>query len=245
VASSRASSCGRRSRPTNSSSSRPGRRSCWSPTTGRADGSTAHDRILVELRDGPTVEVEPWVWELFRYRYDADAKRIFTEQTGSFTQYPLKLAWAVTIHKSQGKTFDRVVVDIGRGTFAHGQLYVALSRCTSFHGLVLRTKVGRQHIRLDYRVIRFLTRYQYRKAEEKLSYEDKKGLIREAIRRNGELDIVYLKTDDTKTKRRIRPETIEMMEYRGKAFEGVRAYCFKRREARTFRIDRMLEVEEA
>jgi ATP-dependent DNA helicase PIF1 len=212
---------------------------------GFSQKAEAHDRILVELRDGPTVEVEPWVWELFRYRYDADAKRIFTEQTGSFTQYPLKLAWAVTIHKSQGKTFDRVVVDIGRGTFAHGQLYVALSRCTSFHGLVLRTKVGRQHIRLDYRVIRFLTRYQYRKAEEKLSYEDKKGLIREAIRRNGELDIVYLKTDDTKTKRRIRPETIEMMEYRGKAFEGVRAYCFKRREARTFRIDRMLEVEEA
>ena len=154
--------------------------------------------------------------------------RIYAEPTGSFTQYPLKLAWAVTIHKSQGKTFDRVVVDIGRGTFAHGQLYVALSRCTNFPGLVLRTRVGRQHIRLDYRVIRFLTRFQYRKAEERLSYEEKKEIIRKAIRDGGELDIVYLKTDDTKTRRRIRPESVEMMEYRGKTFEGVRAFCHKR-----------------
>ena len=211
---------------------------------GFSRGEEGHDRVLVELRDGPTVEVEPWVWELFRYGYDKEANRIYAEPTGSFTQYPLKLAWAVTIHKSQGKTFDRVVVDIGRGTFAHGQLYVALSRCTNFPGLVLRTRVGRQHIRLDYRVIRFLTRYQYRKAEERLSYADKKALIRRAIRSRGELNIVYLKTDDAKTRRRIRPESIEMMEYRGKAFEGVRAFCHKRGEPRTFRIDRMLEVDE-
>jgi ATP-dependent exoDNAse (exonuclease V) alpha subunit len=204
----------------------------------------AHDRVRVELRDGPTVEVEPCLWELFRYGYDKEADRIYAEPTGSFTQYPLKLAWAVTIHKSQGKTFDRVVVDIGRGTFAHGQLYVALSRCTNFPGLVLRTKVGRQHIRLDRRVIAFLTRFQYRKAEERLPYEEKKALIRKAIRSRGELDIVYLKTDDTKTRRRIRPEAVETMEYRGKTFEGVRAFCHKRGGARTFRIDRMLEVDE-
>jgi ATP-dependent exoDNAse (exonuclease V) alpha subunit len=202
------------------------------------------DRIAVELRDGGTVEVEPWVWELFRYGYDRDTKKIFTERTGSFTQYPLKLAWAVTIHKSQGKTFDRVIIDIGRGTFAHGQLYVALSRCTNFRGMVLRTRIGKQHIRLDYRVIRFLTRFQYRKAEERLGTKEKREIIHNAIKAGGELDIVYLKTDDTKTRRRIRPESIAMMEYKGRTFEGVRAYCYKREEVRTFRIDRMLEIAE-
>ncbi len=89
-------------------------------------------------------------------------------RSASFTQYPLRLAWAVTIHKSQGKTFDRVVVDIGRGAFAHGQVYVALSRCTSFEGLVLRTPIRKSHIWMDWRIVRFLTRFQYKKAEEAL-----------------------------------------------------------------------------
>jgi predicted DNA-binding transcriptional regulator YafY len=98
---------------------------------------------------------------------------------------------------------------------------------------------------MDWRVIKFLTRYQYKKADEKLSYTDKLALIREAIRTGGELEILYLKTDDTKTRRRIRPESVEQMEYMGKRFEGVRAYCFKRGEERNFRIDRMLEVRAA
>ena len=72
-----------------------------------------------------------------RIQYDRATKRISTRKTGAFTQYPIRLAWAVTIHKSQGKTFDRVVIDIGRGAFAHGQVYVALSRCTNFAGITL------------------------------------------------------------------------------------------------------------
>lgn len=117
-----------------------------------------------------------------------------------------------------------------------------MSRCTNFQGIVLKKEIRKSHIRMDWRVIKFLTRYQYRKADEKLSYEDKLALIREAIRNGGELEIVYLKTDDTKTRRRIRPESIERMEYMGRQFEGLRAYCFKRGEERNFRIDRMLEV---
>lgn len=74
---------------------------------------------------------------------------------GSFTQYPLRLAWALTIHKAQGKTFDHVLVDFGRGPFAHGQAYVALSRCTSLEGLVLRQRVERCHILIDPRVQQF------------------------------------------------------------------------------------------
>ncbi len=203
------------------------------------------DIIVVELPGGDEVELSPYTWELFRFRYDADADRIESESVGAFTQYPLRLAWAVTIHKSQGKTFDRVIVDIGRGAFAHGQVYVALSRCTSFEGLVLKTPIRRSHIWMDWRIVRFLTRFQYRKAEEALPAAGKRALVLEAIRDGRELDIVYLKPDDTKSRRRIRPEALEMMEYRGRTFEGVRAYCHTRRESRTFRLDRMLEVAPA
>ena len=109
------------------------------------------------------VEVMPCTWELFEYQYDRATKHISARKTGTFTQYPIRLAWAVTIHKSQGKTFDRVVIDLGRGAFAHGQVYVALSRCTSFAGITLVQKVTKPHIRTDWRVARFLTRFQYKR----------------------------------------------------------------------------------
>lgn len=204
---------------------------------------SSSDRLVVELQNGDVVEVEPYTWEIFKYKYDDRLQKIYTETIGSFMQYPLRLAWAITIHKSQGKTFDKVIIDIGRGTFAHGQVYVALSRCTNFQGVILRKEIKKGHIRMDFKVIKFLTRYQYQKADEKLSYKDKYEIIQEAIRKRNDLEIVYLKTDDTKTKRRIRPESIDMMEYMGKTFEGVSAYCFKRQDYRVFRIDRMLELK--
>jgi ATP-dependent exoDNAse (exonuclease V) alpha subunit len=201
------------------------------------------DVIVVELQTGLNVEVSPNIWEIFQFAYDHDSQKIYSEPIGSFTQYPLKLAWAITIHKSQGKTFDKVVIDIGRGTFAHGQVYVALSRCTNFKGIVLKKPIQRHHIRMDYDVIKFLTRFQYKKADEKLSYARKVEMIEEAIREGRDLEIIYLKPDDTKSQRKIRPESIEMMDYRGKQFEGLRAYCYEREDLRHFRIDRMLEVK--
>ncbi len=209
----------------------------------KVDGG--EDILEVELRGGEVADVHPQAWELFRYDYDADSKKIVTEAVGSFLQYPVKLAWAITIHKSPGKTFDRVIIDIGRGTFAHGQVYVALSRATSFDGIVLKKAISKSHIRMDYQVIKFLTRFQYRIAEEKQSYQEKYALICEAIRGRKELDVLYLKPDDTKSRRRILPEAIEMMDYKGKAFEGVRAFCRLRGENRHFRIDRMLEVKDS
>jgi len=202
----------------------------------------ADDIVTVELPDGGEVDLSPNTWELFRFQYDAKADRVESESVGAFTQYPLRLAWAVTIHKSQGKTFDRVVIDIGRGAFAHGQVYVALSRCTSFEGLVLKTPIRRSHIWMDWRIVRFLTRFQYDKAERALPLVDKRALLLEAIRDGRELEIVYLKPDDTKSRRRIRPESVEMMEYHGRRFEGLRAFCHTRGECRTFRLDRILEI---
>jgi ATP-dependent DNA helicase PIF1 len=205
----------------------------------------ADDLIAVDIPGEGRVGIFPNTWELFHFRYDSEFDRIESEAVGAFTQYPLRLAWAVTIHKSQGKTFDKVVIDIGRGAFAHGQVYVALSRSTSFEGIVLKRPITKNHIWMDWRIVKFLTRFQYRKAEQAVPAADRRAMVLEAIRTGRELEIVYLKPDDTKSRRRIRPEAVEMMEYHGRTFEGVRAFCHKRGEVRHFRIDRMLEVRKA
>jgi len=217
-------------------------------TIGRVDKivkvAGADDIIAVDIPGEGPVQVLPNIWELFHFRYDAESDQIESEAVGAFTQYPLRLAWAVTIHKSQGKTFDRVVIDIGRGAFAHGQVYVALSRCTSFEGIVLKRPITKNHIWMDWRIVRFLTRFQYEKAEAAVPAADRRAMVLEAIRAGRELEIIYLKPDDTKSRRRIRPEAVEMMEYHGRTFEGVRAFCHKRGEVRHFRIDRMLEIRQ-
>ncbi len=199
--------------------------------------------IIAELAsDGldETVEVTPYTWEIFRFFVEAGELK--SEVIGSFTQYPLMLAWAITIHKGQGKTFDRVIIDIGRGTFAYGQMYVALSRCTTLEGIILKKPVLNKHIRVDYRVMDFLTKYQYKIADQSCPVDSKMELIREAIDNRTKLEIVYLKPNDEKTTRMVRPETIGEMEYRGKKYLAMRAFCLMRNEDRTFRIDRILQI---
>lgn len=109
--------------------------------------------MLVSLQDSKTIVAVPaFKWEVFRFTL-ADNK-IISEPAGTFTQFPIRLAWAVTIHKSQGKTFNKVVIDLGRGTFVPGQLYVALSRCTTFEGIILKQPIQRRHINTDPRIRR-------------------------------------------------------------------------------------------
>lgn len=209
------------------------------------ESNDEEDLVVVELMDGSVVEAARNTWDLFEYQYDRETKRISTRKTGSFTQYPIRLAWAVTIHKSQGKTFDRVVIDIGNGAFAHGQIYVALSRCTKLSGITLVQKIPRAQIRTDWRVASFLTRFRYRKAEEAMSYDERRRIIEDAMKRGMNLEILYLKPDDSKSRRTIQPISIEEMEYKGKTFEGLRAYCCLRKGERAFRIDRILEISYA
>lgn len=114
--------------------------------------------VMVEESPGERryVEVKPMSWESLRYKVDLlDPDKIEAEVTGAFTQIPLRLAWAVTIHKAQGKTFDKVIIDLDRGAFEHGQTYVALSRCRTFEGIVLRQPIRPNDIRTDERVIEF------------------------------------------------------------------------------------------
>jgi ATP-dependent exoDNAse (exonuclease V) alpha subunit len=106
------------------------------------------------------IEVEPLTWEIIRYKQSkADPQDIETEVIGTLKQLPLKLAWAVTIHKSQGKTFDKVIIEMDRGAFEFGQTYVALSRCRTLEGIVLKQKLEPKDIMVDERVVDFYQRY--------------------------------------------------------------------------------------
>ena len=117
------------------------------------------DEIGVTLPNGKTVSVHPHKWDLSKYIYDRASRTLTQESIGSFTQYPLRLSWAMTIHKSQGKTFDNVIIDLERGSFATGQTYVALSRCRSLEGLRFKHPIKKSHILLDGRIVTFLTGY--------------------------------------------------------------------------------------
>ena len=111
--------------------------------------------VRVDL-DGEEHDVEPAAWEKYRYSYSPLSKKITREVVAEFHQFPLRLAWAVTIHKSQGKSYDRAIIDLGSGAFAPGQTYVALSRLTSLDGLYLSRPLRPSDIRVDPDVQRFL-----------------------------------------------------------------------------------------
>jgi ATP-dependent DNA helicase PIF1 len=105
--------------------------------------------VRVEFNDGSIHDIEPNNWDMYHFEYDEALKRIVSEIVGSYSQYPLKLAWAMTIHKSQGKTFDKIIIDLGFGAFAHGQVYVALSRCTSLEGIILKQPIRKRDVWVD------------------------------------------------------------------------------------------------
>lgn len=117
------------------------------------------DKITVLVEENGNqryVETEPQEWEILKYKVDEEKPdAIKTETLGSFKQFPLRLAWSVTIHKAQGKTFDRVIIDLGKGAFEHGQTYVALSRCRTLEGIILRQPIRHRDVITDERIIDF------------------------------------------------------------------------------------------
>ncbi len=102
------------------------------------------------------IEVGYEEWDIIRYKADtADLSKIGTETLGTYKQLPVRLAWAVTIHKSQGKTFDKIIIDLGRGAFEHGQTYVALSRCRTLEGIVLKKPLTPRDVMIDPAIVEF------------------------------------------------------------------------------------------
>jgi hypothetical protein len=130
------------------------------------------DEIFVQCKgDEDEIEVKKETWKNIRYAVNHSSQHMDEDELGSFTQYPLRLAWAVTIHKSQGLTFDKVIIDAG-AAFAPGQVYVALSRCTNLDGIVLLSAVPRHRLANDSRVVQF--------AETKVAQDNLQELLHQA-----------------------------------------------------------------
>jgi ATP-dependent DNA helicase PIF1 len=114
------------------------------------------------LMDEKIIDVDKQEWEILKYESDIQKPgNITTKVVGTFKQYPLKLAWAITIHKSQGKTFDRVIIDMGSGAFESGQTYVALSRCRTLEGIILKQPLHNRDIIVDERVTEYYEQIRY------------------------------------------------------------------------------------
>jgi len=142
------------------------------------------DQLVVQC-DDEAIDVEPLTWHNMKYKLDERTQQIEEAVIGSFKQFPLKLAWAITIHKSQGLTFEKVVID-ANAAFAHGQVYVALSRCTSFEGVVLKSQLQARGIGADAAVKGFLHEIPKRSPDE---------AVLESARRAFEFDLLVEQFD--------------------------------------------------
>ncbi|MBI3359025.1 MAG: AAA family ATPase [Nitrospirae bacterium] len=201
------------------------------------------ERLMITLPNQREEEITPYTWDMFHFSVDPTLNRLVPVSIGKFTQMPVRLAWAITIHKSQGLTFDKAVIDLTDGTFVHGQLYVAISRLRTLSGLLLTCPVKKGDILLDYRILKFITAYQRQLSEIKLPIERKIELIDEAIRKKRVIKMVYLKNSDEKTDRIVTPISVGDKTFQGLSYVGLVAYCHRREEERTFRVDRILEME--
>lgn len=198
--------------------------------------------ITVLTENNDLVEVTKNEWDIFKYIFDEEEKKLKTKKTGYFIQFPLKLAWALTIHKSQGKTFDSVIIDLSRPIFEKGQLYVALSRARTLEGISLTSPIKKSYVMVDRKIVKFLTEYRYKISELEISYNRKCEIIKEAIKNSKKLIITYLKPNDEKSIRIITPIAIENKVFNSKTIEVLKAICHLKNEERFFRIDRILDL---
>jgi len=208
-----------------------------------ADGDG--DLILVQLSTGERVEVAPFHWVINRYFYNRAARVIETEEIGTFRQYPLRLAWAVTIHKSQGKTFDRVIVDLGWGAFSAGQVYVALSRCTSLDGLVLKRPLNRRSVWTDERIVTFFNHDASPKPKVKLTNGQKITQLQLAANEGKIVTITFLDDENRASTVEIKPEKIGDINISGQICLGVTGQEMKSGARQHWRVDRIARIEAA
>jgi tetratricopeptide (TPR) repeat protein len=136
-------------------------------TLGTIAGIDEQETLYILTEDGHEVDVNRATWHNIRYHYNEEEKKIEEEELGTFTQFPIRLAWAITIHKSQGLTFSRVKIDLTGGAFTGGQTYVALSRCTSLEGICLQTAINRSDVFVKPDIVHFAQRFNDHQAVER------------------------------------------------------------------------------
>lgn len=170
-------------------------------------------------------------WEVYQFKAGGEGAPITAEMAGSFSQFPFRLAWAITIHKSQGKTFNEVVIDMGWGAFASGQTYVALSRCTSLEGITLLSPLKRKDLRIDPLIEHFM------------QGGAKAITLYKAIAEQQTVKVDYEKQPGEVLPLTLTPAQLQTEEYQGKSYYGVRAYAEELDQRRVFDVAKIKKVQ--
>ena len=205
--------------------------------------------ITVKI-DGNNYKIEKESWNEVEYVLNKETKEIEERIIAGFSQFPLQLSYAMTIHKSQGKTFDKITVDVGTGAFAHGQIYVALSRCRTIEGIILNNPIRNNDIIVDPRVIEYYKTNSIPQAKTTtILNQPKKDLsikdeLQKAINGKHKIKIQYENFDGEISEREISElkMTKEFNDF-GYDKQHIKGYCHLRNEERSFKISRIKNIE--